>query len=113
MLATLGRLAEALCVRSVEHDLRHKLPVEARVLFAFESIAEPTRADFAPRFDVLHRTFLGYPAELAPAGRIERFFALYRQVAANHPAGRPLSGDEAGWAAVCTALVQHPETGLY
>jgi hypothetical protein len=113
MLATLGRLGEALCVRSVEHDLHARTAPEARVVFAFEPKPEPTLAEFAPRFDVLHRTFLGYPAELAPEGRIAKFFALYQQVAAHHAASRPLTPDETAWAAVCTALVQHPETELY
>jgi hypothetical protein len=113
MLATLGRLAEALCIRSVEQDLGPKTPLVSRVIFAFEPIARPTRADFASRFDVLHRTFLGYPAELAPAGRLDRFFALYGQVVANHQAGQRLSAEQTGWAAVCTALVQHPEAELY
>lgn len=112
MLAALGRLGEALCVRSVEHDLRAGTPLDARVVFAFEPIVNPTRAQFAIGFDVLHLTFLGYPASLAPAERLDRYYALFRQVAARHP-GRRLSPDETGWAAVCAALVQHPEAGLY
>ncbi|HET9622165.1 MAG TPA: hypothetical protein VFP84_12415 [Kofleriaceae bacterium] len=114
MVSAFGRLGEALCLRAVEHDLHGKRPPLAdRVLFAFEPTARPPTADeFAPRFDVLHRTFLGYPAALAPAERTPRFFALHHQVAARHAKG-PLTADETGWAAVCTALVQHPETGLY
>lgn len=112
MLAALGRLAEALCMRSVEHDLRERTPVDARAVFAFEPIAHPTRDQFAVGFDVLHRTFLSYPSRLAPPDRLDRYYALYRQVAARHPDDR-LSPDELGWAAVCTALVQHPEAGLY
>jgi hypothetical protein len=113
MLATLGRLGEALCIRSVEHDLRQKTPLDQRVIFAFDLIANPTRDEFASQFDVLHRTFLGYPARLAPDGRIDRFFALHRQVVAHHVAGQRLSPEEMGWAAMCTALIQHPEAGLY
>jgi hypothetical protein len=112
MLAALGRLGEELCVRSVEHDLKKRGPADKRVVFAFEPIANPSRDDFASRFDVLHRTFLSYPARLAPADRIDRFYALYRSVAARHASGL-LSADETAWVAVCTALVQHPETGLY
>jgi hypothetical protein len=112
MLAALGRLGEALCIRSVEHDLAPRTPVDARVVFAFEPAANPTRAQFAPGFDVLHRTFLGYPASLAPADRLDRYYALFRQVAARH-ADHRLGADGLAWAAVCAALVQHPEAGLY
>ena len=114
MLATLGRLGEALCVRAAEHDLHGKTPAAARVVFTFDAVASPDEAQFAARFDVLHRTFLGYPARLAPAARVPRYYALYRRVAAQH-AGRkqPLGPDETAWAAVCAALVQHPEAVLY
>ena len=111
MLATLGRLGEALCVRAVERD--RKLPVEQRGVFAFK-LEAPSAEDFATRFDVLHRRFLSYPAKLAPDDRTARFFELYHQVAARHVgAKQPLTADETAWAAVCTALVQHPETELY
>jgi hypothetical protein len=112
MLAALGRLGEALCVRSVEHDLRARTPIDKRVVFAFDPIVNPSRDDFASRFDTLHRTFLSYPARLAPAGRTDRFYALFRSVSARHPTGL-LSPEETAWAAVCTALIQHPEAGLY
>ncbi len=114
MLATLGRLGEALCARAAEHDLHAKTPLAQRVVFAFEPVAAPTAEQFAERFDVLHRTFLGYPAKLAPKDRVARFYTLFQYVAAHHAkAKQPLTGDESGWAAVCTALVQHPETELY
>lgn len=120
MLATLGRLGEVLCVRAAEHDLHGSIkgpgtPLADRVVFVFEPTkATPTASEFAERFDVLHRTFLGYPARLAPADRGERFFALYQQIARRH-AGKqqPLTPDETAWVAVCTALVQHPEAELY
>lgn len=112
MLAALGRLGEALCVRSAQHDLHERAPPEARVVFAFEPVAGPTPAQFASGFDVLHLTFLGYPASLAPPGRLERYYALFRQVAARHT-DPLLTPDEAAWAAVCAALVQHPEAELY
>jgi hypothetical protein len=112
MLATLGRLGEALCVRSVEHDLREQTPLAARVVFAFEPIANPTRDQFAIGFDALHLTFLGYPASLAPSERLDHYYALFRQVVARHR-DHLLSPDQTGWAAVCAALVQHPEAELY
>jgi len=111
MLATIGRLGEALCIRSVEHDLRANPPLDKRVIFAFEQPVQPTRETFAPAFDILHRTFLGYPVALAPIPRIDRFFALYREVASRQ--ATRLTPDEMAWAAVCTALVQHPEAWVY
>jgi len=114
MLAAFGRLGEALCVRAAEHDLHdRRTPASARVVFAFEPVEHPTAAQFAERFDVLHRGFLGYPAALAPADRTPRYRALYTDVAAHHTARQPLTPDETAWAAVCAALIQHPETGLY
>lgn len=115
MLAALSRLGEALCVRAAQRDLRRSTRPDARVVFAFDPVSgrEMTSAEFEARFDVLHRTFLGYPAALAPAGRIPRFLALYRKVRDHHAAGGHLTGEQAGWAAVCTALVQHPEAQLY
>jgi hypothetical protein len=114
MLAVFGRLGEALCVRAAEHDLHDaKLPADQRVVFSFAPVAAPTAPQFAERFDVLHRGFLGYPAALAPADRTARYYALFKQVAGHHPAKNPLSADETGWVAVCAALIQHPETGLY
>jgi hypothetical protein len=112
MLATLGRLGEALCVRSAEHDLHGRTPSAEHTLFAFEPKDGLTRDEFAERLDVLHRTFLGYPLALAPANRVERFKALYDGVQARGNSSK-LSPSELAWAAVCTALVQHPEAGLY
>lgn len=112
MLATLGRLGEALCVRAAEHDLHAKTPLDQRVVFAFEAGPDDDLA-FATRFDVLHRLFLGYPAKLAPGDRVAKFHALYQDVAARHTAKGPLTSDETAWVAVCTALVQHPEAELY
>jgi hypothetical protein len=112
MLATFGRLGEALCVRAAEHDLHAKQPA---VVFAFDPGVK-TFDEFVPRFDVLHRTFLGYPVRLAPADRAKKFYALFTAVAARHTAKKkttPLTPDETAWAAVCTALVQHPEAELY
>ena len=116
MLATLGRLGEALCTRAAEHDLHGAPAPETRVVFAFDATPHPTTEQFAGGFDVLHRTFLGYPARLAPSDRIARYFALYSGVAERHATlkGKPaLTADELGWVAVCAALVQHPEAELY
>lgn len=106
MVATLGRLGEALCTRAAERDLGGKTELDKRVVFNFEPKPSPTRDEFAERLDVLHRLFLSYPLALAPSTRVERFYVLYRQVAAH-------SDDTHAWAAVCTALVQHPEASLY
>jgi len=113
MLATFGRLGEALCVRAAEHDLHRAAKLEERVVFAFEPVRAPNSTQFAVGFDVLHRTFLGYPAKLAPDDRLARYFQLYQAVAARHARKQPLTADETAWAAVCAALVQHPETELY
>jgi hypothetical protein len=114
MLAAIGRLGEALCVRAAQHDLGAQTPADQRVVFAFDVAAEPSLDEFTPAFDVLHRTFLSYPAAQAPAGRIERFYALYQKVVADHRGPRAqITPQQAGWAAVCAALVQHPEAELY
>jgi hypothetical protein len=122
MVAAFERVGVALCDRAIEHDWKGENgapapSVQDRVIFAFE----PTRtlasaAEFAPGFDVLHRTFLGYPASLAPAEREKRFFALYQSIAQGHTKAAPKSRftpAEAGWAAVCYGLVRHPEFHLY
>ncbi len=120
MMAAFERLGVALCDRAVERDLKVRpLPfVKDRLVFAFEPPAGAvSEAAFAPGFDALHRTFLGYPARLAPPGRAEAFFALYRDTAARHAEkGAPKSRftpAESGWAAVCYGLVRHPEFHLY
>ena len=115
MLATLGRLGEALCARAAEHDLHGgKTPLDQRVVFAFDLNGDESDETFMDRFDILHRTFLGYPAKLAPGERVQKFHALWTDVAARHAkAKNPLTADETAWVAVCTALVQHPEAELY
>jgi hypothetical protein len=115
MMATFDRLAIALCVRAAEHDLRGDLAPAQRYVFAFAGAPRPTDArTFAPAFDVVHRTFLGYPAALAPAGRTDAFFALFSQTVARHAApARGLTAVETGWAAVCLGLARHPEFHTY
>ena len=114
MRATLGRLGEALCIRAAEQDLHRKAAIAARIVYAFEVVAAPSDAELAAGLDVLHRTFLGYPLRLAPADRVTKLAALYREVAAGHAgAKQPLTADETAWAAVCTTLVEHPEAELY
>jgi hypothetical protein len=111
MLATLGRLGEALCVRAAERD--RKAAPDDRIVFRFD-MKPPSEQEFATRFDVLHETFLGYPARFAPPDRISRFFALFQAVASRHANPKqPLTGSETAWAAVCAGLVQHPEVELY
>jgi hypothetical protein len=121
MMAAFERLGVALCDRSVEHDLKAAAttPMRERLVFAFD---EPktkgplSAADFAPRFDVLHRTFLSYPAPLAPSDRLASFYELYASTVARHSEKgikSRFSPDEAGWAAVCYGLVRHPELALY
>lgn len=113
MVATLARLGEALCVLAAERDLDLNTEPGKRVVFAFDLKAAPSRDEFAPRFDAVHRLFLSYPVALAPHARIDRFYALYRDVAARPHPGSSLDADKTAWAAVCTALVQHPEARLY
>jgi hypothetical protein len=119
MVAAFERLGVALCDRAVEHDLKSKppTPIGSRLVFDFELPQTALdAAGFRARFDVLHRTFLGYPAALAPAERGPRFYALYQQIVAAHTKFAPqsrLSPTEAGWAAVCYGLIRHPEFQLY
>jgi hypothetical protein len=120
MLATLERTGMALCDVAVRRELEATtpLPVSDRTIFAFDRPATGVlpMGEFATRFDVLHRTFLGYPASLAPEGRIQRFYTLY-QTTASRPttlrATRFAPASDAGWAVVCYALVRHPEFHLY
>ncbi len=118
MMATFERLGVALCDRAVERDLRGTLPLAQRVIFAFDGApAGLSAADFATRFDVLHRTFLGYPARLAPTDRGQRFYELYQGTVARHraadaPASR-FTPEQAGWATVCYGLIRHPEFHAY
>ncbi|HXU81757.1 MAG TPA: hypothetical protein VN914_10200 [Polyangia bacterium] len=116
MIATFDRLAIALCVRAAEQDLRPQVAPGQRLVFAFAGTPRPGDARaFAEPFDVLHRTFLGYPAALAPPGRTRAFFSLFQATVARHektPA-RGLGPVEAGWAAVCLGLARHPEFHTY
>jgi hypothetical protein len=114
MVATFERLGAALCDRAVENDLRGgKKPLNERVIFAFEGAATDL-ASFTARFDVLHKTFLGYPESLAP-GRAAKFHKLFTETVARHASDvKPkLTPEETGWAVVCEGLVRHPEFQLY
>lgn len=118
MIATFERLGIALCDRAVEKDLKATpaVPVDKRLIYAFEAPKDLIdEAGFGPRFNVLHRRFLGYPSRLAPTDRVARFYKLYRDVAAQHDtkATPRLTASEAGWAAVCQGLIRHPEFQLY
>ena len=120
MLSTFERLGATLCDRAIERDIKAvpPVPVAERRVFAFEVPAEAIdQAAFAERFDVLHRTFLGYPAALATTDRTAKFFALYQGAftkysAMDAPPSR-LTPAEVGWASVCYGLVRHPEFHLY
>jgi hypothetical protein len=114
MVATFERLGAALCDRAMEHD--RKAPLTERVIFAFEGTEVTDLAGFEGRFDVLHRTFLGYPSKLAPADRVTRFHKLFADTVARHagdPTKSKLTPHETGWAVVCEGLVRHPEFQLY
>ena len=126
MIATFERLGVALCDRAVEHDLEPDatgapVPAGERLIFAFDvprdaSVGTLDAAGFSVRFDVLHRTFLGYPSALAPPERVPRFYRLYEDIVANHGKASPrsrFSPVQAGWAAVCYGLVRHPEFHFY
>lgn len=121
MIAAFDRLGIALCDRATLHDLPHFAtkprpapPLTERTIFAFDPPkGAMTEAEFGPRFDVLHRTFLGYPAALAPPERTPRYFALYMDIVKTHGQESKFSPSQAGWAAVCYALVRHPEFHLY
>jgi len=111
MVATFERAGVALCDRALEHDRA----VKPRLIYDFDMPAKLDAAAFAPRFDVVHRTFLNYPAQLAPTDRTNRFWKLYQDTAAAHAkvTGSRFSPAEAGWAAVCYGLIRHPEFHLY
>lgn len=120
MLATFERIGIALCDRAAERELdaTPRPAMTTRTVFAFEPTAAlATEAEFADRFDVLHRTFIGYPAKLAETPRITRFYELYKSTVAKHSekgaATSGLSAANAGWAAVCYGLVRHPEFHTY
>ncbi|MFO0593227.1 MAG: hypothetical protein U0441_37140 [Polyangiaceae bacterium] len=120
MLGAFERLGAALCDRAMEHDWQSSppVPVEKRLIFAFDGAgASLSRAEFASRFDVLHRTFLGYPAALAPTDRVARYHRLFGQIVSRHDAkDAPKSRippEQIGWVAVCEGLVRHPEFHFY
>lgn len=116
MVATFERLGVALCDRAVEHDLQKPVTGEPRRIFDFDAPKAIDAAGFATRFDVLHRTFLGYPAALAPPTRTREFYALYTDTVARHGSAKTksrFSPELSGWAVVCYGLVRHPELHLY
>lgn len=124
MVASFERLGIALCDRAVEHDLPELAriraaapPIPQRLVFAFDPVpGAMNEQQFAQRFDVLHRTFLGYPSSLAPPERVPRYFALYNDILVNHAKADPRSRftpEQAAWASICYGLVRHPEFHLY
>lgn len=120
MLATFERLGIALCDRAVERELKASpsTAVSDRRVFPFEVPAEPIdKATFTKNFDLMHRTFIGYPAALAVTARTEKFFDLYQGAVDKYSMpGAPktrFAPAESGWAAVCYGLIRHPEFHLY
>jgi hypothetical protein len=117
MLATFERIGIALCDKALEHDLKSSpaKPIAERRIYAFDMpAAAPTEAEFAERFDVMHRTFLGYPAALAATPRTASYFKLYNDIVAAPPTTNgKFKPEETGWAAICYGLVRHPEFHLY
>ncbi len=122
MVATFERMGEALCDRALEHDLKANppTPIAERYLYAFmlpENGGALDEKGFAERFDILHKTFLSYPAALAPAGRTRAFYRLYQETIVRHSqpgaARSRFTPQEAGWATVCYGLSRHPEYHLY
>ncbi len=116
MVASFERVGIALCDRALEHDWKATPvpPVGQRLVYAFDMpTGTPTEQQFQAGLDVLHRTFLGYPVALAPTDRVTRFFKLYSDVVAAHTTKTRFAPAEAGWAAVCYALIRHPEFHLY
>lgn len=98
MVATFERLGAALCDRAAEDNMK--------------TLGVTDTTKFDESFDVLHRTFLGYPSKLAPPPRIERFRTLFKDAVARHSKSK-LSAEQAGWAVVCQGLIRHPEFQLY
>lgn len=119
MIAAFERVGVALCDRAAESDLHGSSApaVAQRKVYAFAlPTTEPDLAAFTTRFDVLHRTILGYPVRLAPAERAPRFFALYQAAVTRHradPTTARLTPSEIGWSSVCQGLIRHPEFHLY
>jgi hypothetical protein len=120
MVATFERIGVALCEAAVEKELKDtaRPPVDKRIIYPFEVTAESNEAEFTTRFDVMHRTFLGYPASEAATDRTKRFFALYNETIARHkdkttPTPTRFTPAQAGWATVCMGLVRHPEFHVY
>lgn len=116
MVATFERLGVALCDRAVEHDLQKPVAGEPRRIFDFDAPKALDANGFTTRFDVLHRTFLGYPAALAPPTRAREFYALYTETVERHTQAKSksrFSPELSGWAVVCYGLVRHPELHLY
>ncbi len=120
MVATFERIGVALCEAAVEKELKDtaRPPVDKRQIYPFEVTAESPEAEFTARFDLMHRTFLGYPASEAATDRTKRFFALYNETIARHkdkatPTPTRFTPAQAGWATVCMGLIRHPEFHVY
>lgn len=119
MLATFERIGIALCDKAVDHDLRGTtaLPLKERYIFAFDAPpGDLNEVSFKAPFDTLHRTFLGYPSELAEPDRATRFLRLFnatRQAHEKDPPGKGFTPSQVAWASVCYGLIRHPEFHVY
>jgi hypothetical protein len=129
MVGAFEQIASTLCDRAALRDLvptrasvkaiapeqQALAYVDAQRVFDFEpKLAPLAESDFGPRFDVLHRTFLGYPAGLGPPERTHEFFVLYKDVEQRHgAANRGHMPHVVAWSAVCQALTRHPEFHHY
>jgi hypothetical protein len=119
MVATFERLGIALCDKALLKDWSTTTPVAMaqRAVFAFDPPKDVTdKVAFTAAFDVLHRTFLGYPVRLAPTNRVDSYFDLFTQLLATHttdPKASRFTPNQEAWAAMCYGLVRHPEFQLY
>jgi len=97
MLATFGRLGEALCIRSAEHDLHERPDIGKRIVFSRSIRWGALRSRL---FSAVRRpspNLPRYPAELAAANRVGRFYGLFVTVSANHTKDPRLSPEELAW----------------
>ena len=119
MVATFERLGIALCDKALLKDWSTTTPVPLaqRAVYAFDAPKDLTdKTAFSAAFDVLHRTFLGYPVKPAPTNRVDTYCELFNKITATHttdPKASRFTANQAAWAAMCYGLVRHPEFQLY
>ncbi len=119
MVATFERLGIALCDKALLKDWSTTAPVATakRTVYAFDAPKDiADKVAFTAAFDVLHRTFLGYPVKIAPTNRVDTYFELFTKISSTHttdPKASLFTANQAAWAAMCYGLVRHPEFQLY